>query len=486
MEKSDCIFFHLVTATGFEGMHDSYSSLTKWIRSHGGYVHKALSLKGAGTNRGIFAESSLSAGDKLVSIPARLSINGSELGTSYGDKRASNWLRCIAAFYKAQGGSKFYQPYLDSLPQDYESLLNWSDAEVASYLSGTTIGKQLAEDRMSKVFETQYKSAVRPYLVHVGALQENDMVSSQETNQFQQACMCVATRGFHLHDTHDYSGPYLLPWIDLLNHDPVEKCTTLQWDSGYFTMVADRDIEAGEEIRHSYGSDLTSAQLLKTFGFVTERAVNHVLSGTAGRETTPAVISKQEIVFASRHVSFSRFPAMIQDYMKNQLMADEHWELNDFEDRDLSFLPDEFLIKPEDPLSDELITICAALLIPQDAYEEIVDSLVDRSILDDYYLGKLICSTLLHVVRAKFTTYKSTKDNDATILRQSLETNCPRAVYGLTVRLEERRCLSNLLAEVDVVNDTLGGIILQDENDNVSGQGEIREEPHQKKHRTNK
>jgi len=77
--------------------------------------------------------------------------------------------------------------------------------------------------------------------------------------------MCISTRGFHystssptttatnsssssyLNDNkeHRYDGPFLLPIIDLLNHDPENTCTTLQYDdaTGTFTPASEtRDL----------------------------------------------------------------------------------------------------------------------------------------------------------------------------------------------------------------------------------------------------
>lgn len=53
-----------------------------------------------------------------------------------------------------------------------------------------------------------------------------------------------------------YSGPYLLSYINLLNHasnGSPEHVTTLCRDAdGAFVMVAERNIAEGEEIRHYY------------------------------------------------------------------------------------------------------------------------------------------------------------------------------------------------------------------------------------------
>ena len=168
----------------------------------------------------------------------------------------------------------------------------------------------------------QYEHRVEPFLKHIGIFSststpdnynnDDDINVKGETpttikkkknfEQFIRASQCISTRGFHMTTTRsttstpsrngatspsssingNYDGPFLLPVIDLLNHDPPNKCTTLQRrthnvDDDYFIMIAERDICAGEEVVHSYGDGLTSAQLLQTFGFVPSKHTDRII-----------------------------------------------------------------------------------------------------------------------------------------------------------------------------------------------------------------
>ena len=169
----------------------------------------------------------------------------------------------------------------------------------------------------------QYEHRVEPFLRHIGIFSStsapdnvddddddiNDkdkaLVSTEKEKKFEQfilASQCISTRGFHMttkksttctsssyggtspspSTDDDYDGPFLLPVIDLLNHDPSNKCTTLQRsthnvDDDYFYMIAERDICEGEEVVHSYGDGLTSAQLLQTFGFVPSNHTDRII-----------------------------------------------------------------------------------------------------------------------------------------------------------------------------------------------------------------
>lgn len=128
---------------------------------------------------------------------------------------------------------------------------------------------------------------------------------------FAWAVGAVRTRGFHFGGGattagNDNSGPYMLPAIDMLNHSRANTATSLCVDGSAasealspgavvaargasdasalgdihraetaeksaeiapltFSMVAERDVNAGEEITHTYDA-LDNAHLLMTYG----------------------------------------------------------------------------------------------------------------------------------------------------------------------------------------------------------------------------
>ena len=169
-------------------------------------------------------------------------------------------MQCVVAYYYAMNHDKDnWKPYLDSLPKTFETLFQWSDTEIKTFLKGTTLGTMVMADRTSGSMTAQYQTAVRPVLAELGLL--SSLEQEDEMTAFQNACMCISTRGFHYSSKDDqesssimsYPGHFLLPIIDLLNHNPAKKCTTLQYSDGFFCMIAERPIAQGEEIFHSYG-----------------------------------------------------------------------------------------------------------------------------------------------------------------------------------------------------------------------------------------
>ena len=281
-----------------------YESLVSWIRNQGGEIHIALDIEAVDKSaRGIKATADIDEGSMLIRLPAKLALDGRRLPTAYGRRDgpsrdnhftgmrpASPWLRCLASLLiesaTARGTSQSkkaenddainFAPYLNSLPESYDTLMDessWSDEDVSTLLAGTALGTVVTEERKADMMKQRFKVGILPYLQHVGLLAEDDTSNSQNDylyDDFKKACACISTRGFHLQQgdhqneqssekaTNDYSGPYLLPFIDLINHSTEEKCTTLQRDAadGSFVMIAERKICAGEEIFHTYGLGL--------------------------------------------------------------------------------------------------------------------------------------------------------------------------------------------------------------------------------------
>jgi hypothetical protein len=287
-------------------------------------------------------------------------------------------------------------------------------------------------------------------------------------------------------------------------------------------MIAERNIIKDEEIFHSYGTDLTSSQLLQTFGFVpimyTQRIWgcvvaaaeieidqttddgNEVKSSTNNTScffiTTPVSLKKEKhLIAATKHIksatslsslssSSSSYPDKLQKQIQKQKQLSEndnddeddeddeddlYWDVHDVPTRlmnELIIIPnDEFLIPSCSSssgesngnnnnnggplflslLTEDMITLLAVQFLPEEAYKEIFTSpspspsstsssnndektdhdetetetddnssiRFDRSILlNDYYLGMLVCYSLIIAIQIKSKEYNGDDDDD--------------------------------------------------------------------------
>ncbi len=466
---------------------DVWESLCDRVHRSHGAIHPELELREmASDHRGVFSRDAIRKGETLIRLPLSCAIHGQDMAIEYsieqGTKRqASMWLRCLAAFYRYQhDNSDKNDAYLQSLPQQFETLWSWSQEEVDSFLAGTSPFvhvKESGEDRVNSWYidgaaiEARYQEHVRPYLQQCCQIEPT-------FDTFSRACQIISTRAFHLSSASpNYPGPFLLPVIDLLNHTQSDPVTTLQFEQDAFVMRADRDIPAGFEIKHSYVTDLTARESLRTFGFVALEDILATLKGTEQDTCTPVVVARQDVLEACWNVIESSVPQQLAQSMQAMDLDDEAWDMpSDYRSRNTDFLPENIVITAEDPLSDTLVTAASLPYLPLCAYQEAKQSFLDASLLDDYFLGKLVSTSILRVISDRMAAYKAIYyegrefTDDHELLKLVLGSKDPfslqqrRLLYGLTVRIQEkqswnalRRKVCEILTQLDDEEEEMDG-----------------------------
>jgi hypothetical protein len=522
----------------------------------------------------LFASDTIPSGDLLIQLPLSASINGKNMPCTYeiisnssnengadhmttttatstttGNTltvKVSPWLRCLASLIKElrlheeivlkhhqqqQQQSSHY--YLASLPQNYETIWQWSPEEIDEYLAGTrppsasyqedhnndptngipkkkkdksrnssvlpstvsSVSNQWMSMNDPKQIRQQYERSIRPYLIHCGILKDNNDNASnvgsndnssndgikiweeKEYQQFQHACQILSTRSFYSSisnshpddktntvssdDNTKYDGPYLLPIIDLINH--ADTCTgqtntRLEFmvqnpnsmnPTYCFMMRALRTIYPHTEILHSYGDELSNVQFLSSFGFIpmnrmvdccqppilekpsadTKPSPSAVSPSTVNNTihissyTKSVMITKQEIWDSCWDIIRSGFAQQLAVEMLRNAAFDpsEVWVVTVDRHRDVDCVPNHIVIvqppttadsattigRSDDILSDELVTAACVPFLPKCAYAEITSrTLLDVSILQDYYLGHLVGTALLQTIQRRLLLYR--------------------------------------------------------------------------------
>ena len=202
-----------------------HNNLVTWITKKGGTIHRNLSLytpqtiRSSGDNtddtnkknyshRGIFAKHGpIAKGEILIRLPSTLALDGSKLPTSYTTsttqndiqlkstnddtslkRNASPWLRCMAQLINSYDNQQTkqqhdneqnYNSYLESLPKEYDSLLNWSTIEIKSFLKGTALctsstssttsddDTNVKDDENDRALRERFVKTVVPYLSYL-------------------------------------------------------------------------------------------------------------------------------------------------------------------------------------------------------------------------------------------------------------------------------------------------------------------------------
>jgi SET domain-containing protein 6 len=170
-----------------------YSALIDWIKKGGGHVHESLELTHDDDGiRGIACRAPIKKGELLIRLPPSLALSGESMPTTYSIKNetrhASSWLKCLGALFKATNDDdSFYRPYFDSLPSDYEHLLQWSnEEEVEIYLKGTTLGSIVEAERCQGTLLQRYNETVRPYLAQNDVCDLSSSCSESDDNKHQE------------------------------------------------------------------------------------------------------------------------------------------------------------------------------------------------------------------------------------------------------------------------------------------------------------
>ncbi|GKY93360.1 hypothetical protein MPSEU_000303600 [Mayamaea pseudoterrestris] len=487
-------------------MQQTWQTLVDWVHEHGGFVHPQLALQaidGNENHRGVFARSDISWNELLIRLSPSLVLSGKHLPGNYVAEQQQQENVALSAQLLN------WKPYLDSLPVSYETLWQWTKDEKRQYLAGTSIiiMQHDAYDNQDEVIQQRYLTQIRPYLEHVGVVVPlASVVSDSEYERFSKACQAIRTRCFHLvktqndaagvstgaiadsssHDDDDDNGPTFLPVMDLLNHasSPSDIHTTIRMQAdGSLVMVAERDILANTQLLHSYAStrgEMTAAETLSTYGFVSDeriqQACEYDCNATLPITTTMSsmLLSKRAVLDACRSVIASNVPMRLAAAIKAQQLPDETWEVTVDEEHAIADVgsdddDDDYIVIQYDPCnpdtlwSDDLVTLTCLPFLPAGAADEVKDSLLDKSVLEDYFLGKLVCATMLRVIHERQTSYTNITykggdyDDDFKLLRelQLVSTGSNersqsqlRLQYALAVRIEEKITLDALRKEV--------------------------------------
>ena len=394
-------------------MSDEAKSLKDWITKHGGFVNESLEVRTTESGyRGVYTRDCISKGKLLLRIPDACVIQFSPETSKFS---ASVELM-VRLMEERKKEDSTYKPYLESLPANIESLLDWSPEEMEN-LSGTHLYTTAKSDCGGAMLLHNYTNNVKPKLS-----------IAFENAEFLFAAKAVTSRSFSINSGGKESnkGPFLIPYVDLLNHSLSRKCTTIKRDSKTksFFMEAEREIAANEEVFHRYGANLTNAQTLQTYGFV-------AFDG----DTTPVTLMRDEVIQICR---------------REGICPPENVEWNPLEcwrakvDVITERLPSVLPISLDNMISQELLTLLCVLCMPRESFieYEAKPHLFEETILEDPSMGTIVYCTLHAIAEAKLNSYD--EPLLSVISRLKSVPKGSRTELALTVKAEELRTLVGL------------------------------------------
>jgi len=265
------------------------------------------------------------------------------------------------------------------------------------------------------------------------------------------------------------------------------------------------EINRATKVQELYAQQYQTKNALMTDS---RASIDTSLGSMSDVSLTPAILSKSMVVKACYSTASSTHVQNLKSNIreKNELLRKQSedadiidlWDIPtkiDLQSKEtvLQSLPDDLVVEQTGDLSDELITLAACCLLPNDVFEIFISEMNDaesnteilfsKAVLDDYYLGSLILSSIVCAIDNKMELYtkidsltKATtvssktssvydgkidgherfkssmaKLTDDELLKLLLsekkdEGNNMKATYGITIRLEEKLCLNKLKA----------------------------------------
>ncbi|THV46724.1 hypothetical protein BGAL_0365g00150 [Botrytis galanthina] len=419
------------------------ATFSAWLQEMGIGTNPKMALvdlRQEGRGRGVVAIEDIDDDEIIFSIPRSAVLNAQNAKPLAISKRLAekmpSWL-ALTSILMAEGqieDSK-WAPYLAILPEQLNSLVFWSDSELAELQASAVvkkIGKQGAED--------MFKTYITPQ-----GLQHSS------TEMCHKVASVIMAYAFDIPDPSDGPTPggkgdeaaddlvsddgedektilSMIPLADMLNADADRNNARLICDNEELEMRAIKPIAKGEEIFNDYGQ-LPRSDLLRRYGYVTDGYSTYDV----------AEISAELIVSLFRNGKVHpSLPKLTQDKLKVRLDLAEREGIYD-ESFDLVHS------SPDEPsIPDELLAFLYLLLVDESHLKAILDSessLPSRSKLTTELAGQVLAILL----QARENEYSTTLEEDEDLLKNA---NLPiRTAMAIQVRSGEKKVLRAAIQE---------------------------------------
>ena len=239
-----------------------------WLRANGARYDKVVARWSPAAGFHIQVTEACSSGETIVHMPLRMM-----LGPKYVE---ASWLRTILAplpvpeqvlvmlLWEDANKTSFFRPYLDMLPQTFDTPLFWTRAQAIELQGSPLLESSIA---LRHEMPGSYHFFKANVLDKHAALFPADGFSYE---RYLWAYSIVRSRSF---------GNYtLMPLIDLMNHHPLSRLApTLMADGSGDRLLLRNALAPGDEVWGFYGFK-SDRDLLASYGFTTAPAVNNPFS----------------------------------------------------------------------------------------------------------------------------------------------------------------------------------------------------------------
>ncbi|KAI5365138.1 putative SET domain, rubisco LSMT, substrate-binding domain superfamily [Septoria linicola] len=279
---------------------DDFQSATDtfltWLKNNGATISPNIQLadlRDRAAGRGVVATKDIAEDEELFSIPRAsiLTTETSDLPANVRKEIDHPWLSLILVmvyeYLKSTDSS--WKPYFDLLPEQFDSLMFWSDDEL-QLLEGSAVVEKIGKETADSTFSEQ--------LIPIIA-QHADVFKTGGRSNDELLALChrmgstIMAYAFDLEkpeseqsqrdeeeweeDEESATLPKgMVPLADMLNADADRNNAKLFYEDDKVVMKTIKAVKAGEELYNDFGS-LPRADLIRRYGYVTENYAKYDL-----------------------------------------------------------------------------------------------------------------------------------------------------------------------------------------------------------------
>mmetsp|Transcript_7140 Transcript_7140/g.21789 ORF Transcript_7140/g.21789 Transcript_7140/m.21789 type:complete len:479 (-) Transcript_7140:149-1585(-) len=306
------------------------------------------------SGRGLVASRDINLYEELARVPLRLLLTRDSAREKFGAERipegiseyAAIALQLISERYQEQ--ESFWGPYLAVLPsvEEVGASFAWPEEELHGLLTGSPLLN------MSLFLKAKVRDEFR-------GLQEGLMAEHPGTfpadvftlDRYVWAYAVLFSRAVRLDFPDSEEFVALVPYIDLINHNPTSETYITGISEGvelplginekekYIVVRADRYYNKYEQIYISYGPK-SNAQLLMLYGFCLERntqdflevAVAHLLDASPLAEAKKRLLDARQLERVAFPLYRDRFTNEMMQFLRLLVLQPEDLSLQDWSD----------------------------------------------------------------------------------------------------------------------------------------------------------
>lgn len=330
-----------------------------------------------------------------------------------------------------RGDSSPWKPYFDIIPQTFDTLMFWTDDELAELQASAVrekIGRNEADDSfVVHVIPTILK---HPQLFFPGASTPPAQEVLEAAHRMGSIIMAYAfdieaendkrevdEEGYASEDEDSALPKGMVPLADILNADADRNNARLFYEKDALTMKALKPIKKGEEIFNDYGP-LPRADLLRRYGYITPNYAQY-----------DVVEISQDLVVQLVRASSGQLNDKALDerlsYLDDQAVLDSGYDITRPSSHD----------DPTDAISPELIILIATLLLPIDEFRR----LVSKEKLPKPKMTAQIAWLLRSALQKRAAQYVTSIEEDRALL--AADHVAGRKAMAVEVRLGEKEIL---------------------------------------------